>query len=87
MNAYSIDQSRYTHTHYAFGNITADFQVNDGGYTDQFTYFAQHLTKVKRIVSFGGWAFSTSPDTYMIFREGVTDANRKLLAQMWRTSS
>lgn len=34
------------------------------------------LTGVKRIVSFGGWSFSTDQDTYPIFREGVTAANR-----------
>ena len=80
MAAKSIDTSRYTHIHYAFGNITADFGVNDGGYTDQFTEFTQ-LNGVKRILSFGGWDFSTNPATYMIFREGVSVANRNLLAQ------
>ena len=34
------------------------------------------LTGVKRILSFGGWSFSTDQDTYPIFREGVTAANR-----------
>lgn len=27
-------------------------------------------------MSFGGWAFSTNPDTYLIFRNGVKPANR-----------
>lgn len=35
---------------------------------------------MKRIISFGGWDFSTSPDTYMIFCEGVTAANRGTFA-------
>nr|WMS58917.1 chitinase POCH-10/2021 [Penicillium ochrochloron] len=34
---------------------------------------------MKRIVSFGGWDFSTNIDTYMIFREGVAAANRDTL--------
>jgi GH18 family chitinase len=81
MYAYSINESSFTHIHYAFGNITSDFQVNDGGYTEQFNYFATQLTQVKRIMSFGGWAFSTDLSTYTIFREGVTEANRQILAQ------
>jgi GH18 family chitinase len=35
---------------------------------------------VKKILSFGGWDFSTMPATYMIFREGVTPANRLKMA-------
>lgn len=80
MQASNINTSRYTHIHYAFGNITADFGINDGGYSDQFIAFSL-LSGVKRIISFGGWAFSTDPSTYMIFREGVTAANRTTLAR------
>jgi GH18 family chitinase len=36
-------------------------------------------TTYKRIASFGGWAFSTDADTYDVFREGVTEANRATL--------
>lgn len=80
MNAYSIKIDSYTHIHYAFGNITSDFNVNDGGYGDQFQQFLD-LPSVKKIISFGGWAFSTDPSTYMIFREGVLPANSQTLAQ------
>lgn len=80
MDVRLIDQSRYTHVHYAFGNITEDFDVNDGGYTDQFTGFLG-LAEVKRIMTFGGWGFSTDPSTYTLFREGVTATNRATLAQ------
>lgn len=31
-------------------------------------------------MSFGGWDFSTNPDTYNIFCQGVTDANRETMA-------
>jgi GH18 family chitinase len=34
----------------------------------------------KRILSIGGWDFSTNPSTYNIFREGVTAANRLTMA-------
>jgi chitinase len=35
---------------------------------------------VKRIVSFGGWSFSTNFDTFPIFRVGVTAAQRQSVA-------
>jgi chitinase len=35
---------------------------------------------VKKIMSFGGWSFSTDSDTYPIFRQGVTDAQRRQFA-------
>ncbi len=38
------------------------------------------LTGVKRIMSFGGWSFSTESDTFPIFREGVTPAQRQTFA-------
>ncbi|KAJ5538484.1 hypothetical protein N7494_007963 [Penicillium frequentans] len=78
MNAFSIDVTKYTHVHFAFGNITSNFSLSVEGAVEQFGYF-QKLEDVKRIISFGGWAFSTDADTYMIFREGVTEANRDTL--------
>lgn len=38
------------------------------------------MKNVKRVLSFGGWAFSTAPTTAPIFRNGVTDAQRKTFA-------
>ena len=38
------------------------------------------LTGVKKIISFGGWSFSTEADTFPIFREGVTAAQRQTFA-------
>jgi chitinase len=37
-------------------------------------------TKAKKILSFGGWSFSTDHDTSPIFATGVSDANRELFA-------
>ncbi|KAH8703522.1 hypothetical protein BGW36DRAFT_423083 [Talaromyces proteolyticus] len=75
MNAFTIGPESYTHVLFAFGNITSDFAVSVAGAEQQFNYFTE-LVGMKRIISFGGWDFSTDPDTYMIFREGVTAANR-----------
>ncbi|GAM43051.1 hypothetical protein TCE0_044f17555 [Talaromyces pinophilus] len=75
----SIDTSKYTHIYYGFGNITSDYtiSISDGIMFEQFLL----LQDVKRVVSFGGWDFSTNPDTYMIFREGVQEVNRATFVQ------
>ncbi|GAB1316462.1 hypothetical protein MFIFM68171_06672 [Madurella fahalii] len=65
MDVTSFDESRFTHIHFAFADITPDFQVD----------------VTKRIVAFDGWAASTSPTTFQIFREGVNPANRVRLAE------
>ncbi|KAJ5377911.1 glycoside hydrolase [Penicillium cataractarum] len=81
MDVYSIDTSNYTHIVYAFGLIGSDYSISiNDSQSDMFNDFLA-LDDVKRIVSFGGWDFSTSTDTYMIFRDGVTSANRDTLAQ------
>jgi hypothetical protein len=75
-----IDTSAYTHIHFAFGGITDDFKVNISDRIGfQFEILAR-MTGVKRILSFGGWSFSTEGDTWPIFRQGVTDANRAAFA-------
>lgn len=48
------------------------------------TYEFQEFTRingVKRILSFGGWAFSNDPPTYRIFREAIRAANRIKVAR------
>ncbi|KAJ5464342.1 uncharacterized protein N7458_000028 [Penicillium daleae] len=81
MDVYSIDTSKYTHVVYAFGLIGSGYSISiNDSQSDMFDDFLA-LDDVKRIVSFGGWDFSTSTETYMIFREEVTSANRDTLAQ------
>ncbi|KAH8881787.1 glycoside hydrolase [Thozetella sp. PMI_491] len=70
----------YTHIHFAFGNITHDFQVDVSGVQDQFNDFVATATG-RKILSFGGWSFSTSQDSFPIFGQGVTSANRVTFAQ------
>ncbi|KAM3566265.1 hypothetical protein ARSEF4850_000773 [Beauveria asiatica] len=79
MRASQIDTNRYTHIHFAFGNITNDYKADVSGAQDQFEKF-KALKNVKRILSFGGWSFSTDADTAPIFRKGVTDAQRQAFA-------
>jgi chitinase len=79
MDVTDIDVKKFTHIHFAFPEITPDFNVNVTGMQDQFDKL-KNMKDIKRIVSFGGWAFSTEAPTYNIFRDGVTDANRITLA-------
>jgi hypothetical protein len=80
-DASQVDTSLYTNLHFGFGTLTANYEVGTGDAlsTYQFGEFSR-LTGVKKILSFGGWDFSTMPATYMIFREGVTPANRLKMA-------
>nr|CDP26825.1 Putative Glycoside Hydrolase Family 18 [Podospora anserina S mat+] len=80
MPANRIDTNYYTHVHFAFGDITPGFQVDVSSLQGPYNDF-KALTGVKRIMSFGGWSFSTSHDTYAIFRSGVTPAQRYAFAQ------
>lgn len=57
MHASQIPGS-YSHVHYAFGSITSDFEVDLSQHFDQLEVFA-NSTGFKRILSFGGWSFST----------------------------
>jgi GH18 family chitinase len=76
----SIDTSKYTYVVYAFGLIGSDYSISiNDSHSDMFDDFLA-LDDVNRIVSFGGWDFSNSTETYMIFR-GVTSADRDTLAQ------
>ncbi|KAB5511420.1 hypothetical protein GE09DRAFT_690361 [Coniochaeta sp. 2T2.1] len=81
-DALQIDTSKYTHLHFGFGTLapsTYEVHVGDMLASYQFTQF-QLIRNAKRILSFGGWSFSTDPATYLIFRDGVKPANRLKMA-------
>lgn len=68
----------YTHIHFAFANVTRGTykpEITDEQTLSEFESFKK-LTNVKKIISFGGWAFSTEPGTFQILREAVLPANR-----------
>lgn len=72
----------YSHIHFAFAKITKDFQVDVSTVKDEFEHFkaiGTPRTKL-RVLSFGGWSFSTSQDSYAIFKNGVSEANRETFA-------
>ncbi|PKY00745.1 glycoside hydrolase [Aspergillus campestris IBT 28561] len=76
-DALQIDGSKYTHLHFAFATLTDDYEVvfEDKIMEYEFSNFLK-IAGPKKILSFGGWGFSTNPDTYHIFRQGVKPANR-----------
>lgn len=79
MDIRRIDKS-YTHVHFSFAELTPDFDVLiDPKVKGQFDAFKK-LSGPKRVLAFGGWSFSTDHDTFPIFRESVTPANRALFA-------
>lgn len=70
-----VPAALYTHLHYSFATLTPAFSVDVSKVAAQFPDFV-NLSGVKRIISIGGWKFSTSPGSYEIFREAVREENR-----------
>jgi chitinase len=70
-----MDMSPYTHIHLAFGSITTSWALDVSDIQIQWDLF-KTLAGVKKILSLGGWSFSTEPATYTIFRDAVKPANQ-----------
>ena len=80
-DALQIDTSKYTHLHFGFGTLTPSYEVLVGDMLSSYQFGEfKRIKSAKRVLSFGGWSFSTAPDTYRIFREGVKPANRLKMA-------
>jgi GH18 family chitinase len=77
MDVGQIDTNKYTHIHFAFADVTKDFNVDISAVKEQFDLF-KGMSGVKKIISFGGWDFSTMPGTFNILREAVKPANRDI---------
>ncbi|KAI0882847.1 putative glycosyl hydrolase, family 18 [Annulohypoxylon maeteangense] len=76
MDVDQIDTDAYTHIHFSFADITAnDFAVDISKVQEQFDIF-KGMSGVKKIISFGGWDFSTLPGTFNILRTAVQPGNR-----------
>ncbi|KAK4119786.1 glycoside hydrolase family 18 protein [Parathielavia appendiculata] len=67
----------YTHIYWGFAEIDpATWTVVLKDPHNQWQAF-KNLQGVKRIVSFGGWAYSTEPATYNIFRQAIITNREK----------
>lgn len=79
MNVEDVDRSYYTHLHFSFVDLTTSFDVSTANVKAQWDRLLE-LDGIKRIAAFGGWAASTQPSTYYLFRQGVRPENRETLA-------
>ncbi|CAG8954007.1 hypothetical protein HYFRA_00009106 [Hymenoscyphus fraxineus] len=79
MEAKELDIKSYTHLHWAFGTVNPDLTVTVNDTNKQFTDFTS-LLNVKKIISFGGWGFSTEPATYDLLRQAMKPANANKFA-------
>lgn len=78
MRAASVDLSQYTHIHWGFATISEDFNVIINDTHSQWDGFK--ALRLKRIVSFGGWGYSTDPTTYDMLCQAVSPNNRRIFA-------
>jgi len=83
MDIEQFDTKTFTHIHFAFATISNDYQVLLPGKTkEQFEKMVKMDAKgTKKILSFGGWSFSTDYDTAPIFARSVSPANRVRFAE------
>ena len=66
----------YTIIHWSFAEInTADWTVKIVDEYNQWEDFKK-MPNVKKVISFGGWGYSTEPATYDILRQAISPANR-----------
>lgn len=66
----------YTHIHWAFAEIdSSDWSVKIVDKYNQWEDF-KGMPGVKKIISFGGWGYSTEPETYDILRQAMSPENR-----------
>ncbi|KAM5436548.1 putative chitinase [Microsporum ferrugineum] len=77
MDVGQIDTDKYTHIHFAFIDVTPDFNMDISKVKEQFDIF-KGMSGIKKIISFGGWDFSTLPGSYHILREAVKPGNRDI---------
>ena len=80
MDVTQIDTTELTHIHFAFATITEDFKVTVADVQEQFDKFVEMKTDAKKIVSFGGWAFSTEPETFQRFRDATKPEHQEAFA-------
>ncbi|KAH6680106.1 killer toxin subunits alpha/beta [Plectosphaerella plurivora] len=76
MDVSQIPERHYDVIHFAFGWISEDFQISAGpDVKEQFDKFVKEKVSYKKVISFGGWAFSNEPATSHIIRNAVKPQN------------
>ncbi|KAL4807506.1 hypothetical protein BDV18DRAFT_158723 [Aspergillus unguis] len=83
MDVNEISDASLTHVHFAFAGLTADFDVSfdNDEYKAQFEKFVKNNASYKKVLSFGGWAESTSASTFQRYRDVVKPGNRDKFAK------
>jgi chitinase len=72
----ALDLSPYTHIFLSFAAITPDFDIDVSSIQSSFDEFIG-MAGFKKIISIGGWAFSTDPSTYMIYRDAMSNYDNR----------
>ncbi|KAL7940211.1 glycoside hydrolase family 18 protein [Trichoderma barbatum] len=75
MRSETSNTQRYTHMHWAFGDVKSDMSVSINDTYHQWDGFMR-LKDVKKIVSFGGWGFSTGMASYEVLRNAMSPGSR-----------
>lgn len=73
MRADSVDTTKYTHLHWGFATVSETFEVSINDTYNQWSRFK--ALDIHRVISLGGWGFSTSSTTYDILRKAMEPAN------------
>lgn len=74
MRAASLEGSNYTHVHWGFATVTKTFDIAINDTWNQWGNFSA-LAGPKKIVSIGGWGFSTDQSTNDILRQAMDPAH------------
>ncbi|PKK52047.1 hypothetical protein CI102_2177 [Trichoderma harzianum] len=75
MRSEMSNTQEYTHIHWAFGDVKSDMSVSVNDTYGQWDGFMR-LKDVKKIVSFGGWGFSTGVASYEVLRKAMSPESR-----------
>lgn len=74
LRADNIDITQYSHLHWGFATVDSSFHVLVNDTFNQWHRFTS-LGGINRIVSIGGWGFSTDPTTYNLLRKAMDPTN------------
>ncbi|KAL5089523.1 hypothetical protein Trisim1_005218 [Trichoderma cf. simile WF8] len=75
MRSEMSNTQKYTHMHWAFGDVKSDMSVSVNDTYGQWDGF-MGLKDTKKIVSFGGWGFSTGVASYEVLRKAMSPESR-----------